>query len=338
MALEAPQFETEGMTMAMLDIKGIVPALLTPAGRDGGLDLKTIPALVHFLLSRRVSGIFVAGSSGEAFFLTAAEKKALVECVVRHVDGKVPVIVHLATMDFREILDLAMHARQVGADAVSSVVPFYYTYSADEIRNYYAKIAEVSRLPLIAYALVQVMSNPLKPRDIMKALLTVDNLYGIKFTCADMYYLQQLRQHSPPHLRFYGGWDSLALPMLVMGATGLIGSQYNALPEIWLGLYQAFCRNDLASARRIHDRLTYFISKYESVPSLGRAKHILKIRGIDVGVLRPPQQPLSQESEETVRRVFEEMKQDDVLGPLFLKDEGMAAETAPPGITTAGES
>ncbi|NWG12644.1 MAG: dihydrodipicolinate synthase family protein [Acidobacteria bacterium] len=303
--------------MESQELDGVIPALVTPVGPEGELDLQTIPELVNFLLSRRVSGLFVAGSTGEGFYLTPEEKKLLVESVVRAVHRRVPVIVHLASMNFREILDLAEHARRVGADMVSSVVPFYYSYSLEEIRDYYLRIAEVSGLPLIAYALVQVMNPAVPPREFVRMLLEVKGLYGIKFSCSDMYYLQRLKQHSPEELRYYGGWDSLALAMFMMGAVGVIGSQYNALPEIWIALYSAFVRGDLARARQIHDRLSYFMSQYESVPPAARAKYILRLRGVDVGGQRLPQRPLSREQKETVRRVFEEMKRDQIFGPIL---------------------
>src|SRR5690348_2484091 len=126
----------------MFTLKGVIPALVTPSDSRGNLDLKPIPKLIRFLLKRSAGGLFVGGTSGEGFFLDCDERKQLAEKVVEEVAGRVPVVIHVASLNFREALNLATHARIVGASAVSAVLPFYFTYKQDEIVDYYRAISE----------------------------------------------------------------------------------------------------------------------------------------------------------------------------------------------------
>jgi len=297
----------------MIDIKGVIPALITPSDSDGRPDLKRLPPVLKFSLDRGVHGMFVGGSTGEGFSLTTQERKDLAEAVIDEVDGRVPVVIHVGSMSFREVVELSDHARSAGADAVSSVLPFYYPYTLEEIRDYYQSISEASELPTIIYALSHMESTVFPPREFVDAIMTIDRIYGIKFTNRDLNRLQILDQLSEKKLRFFGGVDVLALPMFVMGVAGIIGSNYSALPEPWTAVYDAFCRGDLDRARSIQERLTHYVRSFRHIQGSSRAKGVLRLRGVEAGESFPPKAPLTEQDMEILQSILAEIREDPVL-------------------------
>lgn len=296
-----------------MELKGVIPALVSPRGADGALDTKPLPGLLAFLLQKGIGAVFVGGSTGEAFSLTTDERKRLAEAAIESVAGRVPVVIHVGSLNAREVLELSRHAGAAKADAVSSVIPFYYSYSLEEIRDYYRMIAEASGLPTIVYALSGVATTQYPPEDFIESMLAVPGLYGIKFTDPDLNRMAVLKQLAGPKLRFYGGVDPLALAMLCMGADGLIGSNFSAIPEPWVALYQAFRAGDLPRAMACQSRITHYIRSFRHVTGPQRVKCLLKLRGLDVGHPWAPKAAENAKDASLCRGVWMELAAD----PLF---------------------
>lgn len=297
----------------MLQLKGIISALVTPVDSRGKLDLVPVPQLIDFLLTRGVNGFFVGGSTGEGFRFSAVERKHLAESVVEHVANRVPVIIHVGSMNFQEVEDLSKHAKRIGADAISSVLPFYYSYSLSEIRDYYQSIADCSCLPIIVYCLGETGSAALDPQRFLEVISTVDRIYGIKYSDGDLFKMQCMTQLAHQYT-FFGGVDSLPLSMLVAGAKGLIGSNYSAIPEPWIRLHHAFMDGNLTLATALQDRIIFYLRRLQIAPPIARAKYLLNLRGINVGQPRLPHSLLVESQEREVLEVYRAMCTDSLLG------------------------
>lgn len=297
----------------MFVLHGIIPALVTPSDGSGGVDFRSIPKLVDFTLSRRVDGFFVGGTTGEGFRLTADERKQMAEIVVQYVAQKAPVVIHVGSMNSREVAELARHAAQIGADAVSSVLPFYYSYSLQEIRDYYQAIADSCGLPIVIYCLSGAGDTSFAPEHFLEVMSSIDGLYGIKYSEGDLFKMQCLAQLGEGRVHLFGGVDMLALAMFAMGAKGLIGSGYNAIPEPWVELRDAFFAGDMQRAVALQGRITYYMRRFGGTQPVARAKYLLRLRGCDVGQPWAPHAPLSTEQERILSNVFDEMKADPLL-------------------------
>lgn len=284
----------------MLDLKGVIPALITPAKEDISFDKSPMPKLIEFLISKKVNGFFVGGSTGEGFFLTQDERKKLAESAVDNTAGRVPVIIHVGSMNPREAQQLSAHARKIGANAISAVIPFYYSYKMSEISEYYKMLSESSGLPLIVYVLAQSSKLPCSPEAFIDAMDSIDNVYGIKYTGEDIYMLQNLVRISNGKYRFFGGNDRLPLAMLTAGACGLIGSNFNAVPEIWQNIYEPFTAGNMEKAIKAQEELASYMQSCGNISPIARVKYMLKLRGIDVGEARFPQAGLLPKEKKTL--------------------------------------
>lgn len=174
-----------------MKFKGIMPALVTPLTADGKVNTDAAQKLIEKLISEGADGFYIGGATGEGICMTPEEREVLAECTVCAVGGRAGTIIHIASMVFADAVKLARHAERIGADAISAIPPLFYPYSADEISEYYKKLAEAVHIPLIIY------NNPgagvsFTPEQIVR-LFEVDNITGIKWTRPDYYSVMRKR-------------------------------------------------------------------------------------------------------------------------------------------------
>lgn len=229
-------------------ITGVIPALITPFDGDEAFDETRMRACVNFLIGRGVEGLYLTGSTGEAFLMSPEERKRVVEVVIDATAGRVPVMVHVGAIGSQVSAGLARHAAEAGADAVSSVPPFYYNFSHDQILDYYRRVTDASDLPMFAY---NFPAAGVMGLDLIKKIAAIPGVAGIKYTAQTHFEIMRLKAEVGPQFLIYSGSDEMAMSGLSFGADGLIGSFYNLIPEVFLALRAAVASGDLATA---HDR------------------------------------------------------------------------------------
>ena len=300
--MQAKDERNEG---AMKNMRGVIPALISPTGRDGGLNHTALRVLVRFLLDRNVSGMFAGGSSGTAFMLTPDERKRLAEIVVTEVAGQVPVVVHVGAMDIRVAHDLARHASRIGADGVASILPFYYGYGIREIRGYFQTISE-SELPVLVYLSDKAGRLPCSMEEFSEKVLSLKRVGALKYTGVVPYELWRFTQMAGEGFPVYSGDDRSMLPMLISGSAGAIGTNFSAYPEPFCRLYEAFESGDVRRAMAENDRVLALMTRLTAFPVFGRMSEALRLRGIDVGEPRRPHLRLTGPQRKALRTTLEE--------------------------------
>jgi N-acetylneuraminate lyase len=270
---------------APTQIKGIIPALVTPFDENEGFDETRMRSCVRFLLGRNVNGLYLTGSTGEAFLMSPEERKRAVEVVVDEVAGRIPVIAHVGAIGTRVSIDLAQHAESTGVDAISSVPPFYYSFSQDQILSYYRDLTGSTGLPMIAYniPLAGVMGL-----DLIKRIADISGVTGIKYTAATHHEIMRLKAEVGQHFRIYSGSDEMALSGFSFGADGLIGSFYNLIPEVFMSLNEAMATERIEDARnlqRVANTIIFFSLARNMFMVIKRA---MAWQGADAGYCRRP--------------------------------------------------
>ena len=276
-------------------ITGIIPALMA-AFNDDGIDTAKVAALVQRLKADGVHGLYVGGSSAEMVLQSENERKTLLECAVDAAEG-LPIIAHVGAMSTKETVSLARHARGCGADAVSSVTPFYFAYSFAEVKHFYERIAEASELPVIIYNIPARTGSAFGYEQLCE-LLELPGIGGMKFTSTDFYTLSRLTQTFPDKV-FYNGCDEALLQGLTAGAAGGIGTTYNYMPDLYLGIYRAYCEGDIKTAKKLQELSVAIIAasiKY-GIPG---CKVMLEYCGLPYGECREPFLPVSSEGRKEI--------------------------------------
>lgn len=273
--------------MPAFDIKtvtGVIPAMVTPFDENEALDEGRLRALIEFLIERKLEGLYITGSTGESFLMSPEERKRVVEVTVKAVDGRLPIIAHIGAIGTRSSIDLAQHAEANGVDAISSVPPFYWGFSADQIHGYYADITRSTRLPMIAYNVPMAALG----FDVIKRIASIDGVVGVKYTAATHHEIIRIKEEIRKDFIVYSGSDEMAMSGLSYGADGIIGSFYNNMPEIWQGIRDAVAAGNLADAKRLQEIGNAVI--FFSLPRGGVAmiKRSMAWQGCDTGYVRRP--------------------------------------------------
>ena len=162
--------------------EGLMPALVTPFGEDGEIDLRATEAVVERHIEAGVDGISALGSTGEFSHLTGSERRRFAEALVGMVDGRVPLVVGVGTTGTREAVDLARHAESVGADGVLSVSPFYWKVGEEALFRHFVTVAESVEIPTLVYNFPMLTGIDLSPALVGRLAAECSSIVGIKDT------------------------------------------------------------------------------------------------------------------------------------------------------------
>lgn len=274
-------------------LQGIFPALLTPFTSDNKIDEGALRRAVERNIEQGVSGFYVCGSTGEAFLLTAEERKRILEIVADQTKERVSIIAHIGAIATDLTLDLGRHAVSVkGVTALSSIPPFYYGFTRNEIIKYYSDIAEELTFPLIPYNFPKLSGVTLTP-EIVAELRKNKNIVGIKFTSQNFYDLERIKT-SDAGLTVFNGFDEMFLAGLSMGADGAIGSTFNFMADKFIAIKKEFAANNIAKARELQTEANTVIQILLTADDFMAAeKYAMDIIGISYGVPRRPFMPLT---------------------------------------------
>ncbi len=270
---------------------GVWPALVTPFDAKGRVNLDAIQRLVEALIEAGVDGFYTCGATGEGLLLSPAERKQVMAAVVAQSAGRVPVIAHVGALTTAEAVDLATHAAAHGAAAVAAIPPSFYTVDIEGLRDYYRAIAEAAdALPLYIYYL-PARTGVTMTVDVVRDLMGIEQLRGVKFTSSDLYLMERLLQLG---INILSGPDEMFLACLATGAHGAIGTTVNILPHRFAALYAAFNADDRVRARQLQGEINAVITALVATGNLvGATKAVLQMQGIDCGPPRRPLLPLS---------------------------------------------
>lgn len=275
-------------------IRGVIPAMMTCFDEKGNFDEQRQRGLTEFLIGKGADALYLTGSTGEAFLMDAEERCSVVKVVTEQTGGRIPLIAHVGDIGTRKSIRLAQRACEVGVDALSSVPPFYFRFSEDEICHYYRDLSAATSLPMIIYniALAGAVSA-----DAVKRLAELPNVKGMKYTLSTHYEIMRLKQELGSDFMIYSGCDEMALSGFSFGADGIIGSFYNVIPEVFLQMEQAVQDNDLqraAECQKVADAVILFVLSF---PYFAAMKKMLQWMGHDFGYVREPFASLTTEQE-----------------------------------------
>jgi N-acetylneuraminate lyase len=264
----------------------VFAALLTPFEDDGSVSARRIPGLVDFVLSKGVHGLYAGGSTGEAMLQSREERAFHLEALAEHARGRCTLIAHVGSASTSDSVALSKVAMATGYHAVSAVPPYYYRHGFDDIAAYYRSIADAAGLPVIIYN-VPVLSGTDLPTDRLLELMEDDRIAGAKFTAQDLFQFQRLRALAP-NKRFYFGTDEMFLGAAAMGTDGGIGSTYNLIGDVYLGIEAAVNDGNIERARQLQNKANELVAILMQSGAIPGLKYALDRIGVPVGPCRAP--------------------------------------------------
>lgn len=266
----------------------VLTAMVTPFREDGSLDLDTAAALAQWLSANGSDGLVIAGTTGEAPTLTHDEQIDLIGAVVAAVD--VPVVAGAGSNDTAAAVELTERAQEAGAYGILSVAPYYNRPSQAGMAKHFAAVAAATDLPVLIYDIPVRTGRKVDTATLLDLAHDVANIVGIKDAAGDPAETAGLIAQAPDDLEVYSGDDSLTLPLLAVGAVGVIGVATHWAGAEHAEMITAFEKGDVAAARQINASLmpSYDYETGLAAPNPIPAKAMMRLIGLPVGRCRPP--------------------------------------------------
>ncbi len=239
----------------MKEIKGIVMPILTPFKEDGELDEPMGCELAEFLISSGVHALFLLGSFGQGPVMRTDQRKRYAEVVIKHVRGRVPVVVHVGTADSYSTAELGLHAQSAGADALAVVGPYYYSdHTEYEIMEHFKEVGQRVGMPMLIYNNPPYSGYDITPPMMLRLKEQVPQIFGTKLSADSLEtalnYLNQL----PRDFSIFGLASSL-MPGALYGIRGTIVPPWVAFPELAVALWGALEGKKLDEALQLQMKI-----------------------------------------------------------------------------------
>ena len=230
---------------------GTGTALVTPFRTDGSLDEAAIRALVKRQIDAGINFLVPCGTTGESPTLTHAEHLRVVELTLEIAKGKVPVLAGAGGYNTAEVITLANELKQLGADGILSVTPYYNKPTQEGLFQHFKAIASAVNLPIILYSVQGRTGVNIEPSTVLR-LSQVPNIVGIKEASGSITQMGAILNLVPRDFLVLSGDDSLTLPLIALGGRGLVSVASNEIPAEMTRLVQAALAGDFVEARRLH--------------------------------------------------------------------------------------
>lgn len=274
----------------------VLTAMVTPFTDSGEVDEPAVPELVEYLLANGSDGLVVCGTTGEAPTLSIAEKRRMFELVKEAVKGRGAVIAGTGTNDTRDAIEMTRMATEVGVDGVLVVTPYYNKPSQEGLYRHFRAVAEATPLPVMLYNVPGRTSVNLEAATVVRLAKDVPNIVALKEAGGNMMQITDTAAAVPPGFRIYSGEDGLTLPMLALGAYGVVSVTSHLVGKDLKAMIEAFQAGDHARAFDRHARMLPIVRAcfQPTTPSPVPLKAALNMLGVRVG---PPRLPLVEATE-----------------------------------------
>jgi len=278
-------------------LKGMIAATFTPFDVKGRVNYEVIEKYADWVANTTIEGVFVCGTTGESLSLTIIEREKILEKWISSANKRFKVIAHIGCNSQFEAIELAEHAKKMGADAVGAMAPcFFKPENVSDLINFFEPIARAaSTLPFYYYNMPSITGVFLSaPQFLHEGLKVIPNLAGIKFTHNNLMEMSECLTLDNGAFEVLNGYDEMLIAGLSFGVVAGVGSTYNYIPKIYEGIFKAMKINDIETARAFQIRsieVVKIIIKYGGGIRGGKA--IMKLIGIDCGDCRLPIHPFS---------------------------------------------
>ncbi|YCM44420.1 dihydrodipicolinate synthase family protein [Verrucomicrobiaceae bacterium 227] len=280
--------------IAPLMMRGLVAAVVTPMDDAGELNLGLVPQIVDHLESNGITGIYIAGSTGEGMSLTDEERRATAEAFVTEARGRMKSFVQVGHNSLKASAELAGHAEAIGADAVSATPTGYFKASGEvELVEGLREIVEAApKTPFYYYHIPLLSGMNLDPMKLtQRAVERLPTFCGIKYSDGGTLYNLPLLEKVAPELEFLAGSDEAYLMSVAQGFRSAVGSTYNYAAPIYDRVREAVEAGNLAEARIWQDRALRMLELMFGTCGRSSLKAMMAMVGIDCGPVRRPIDP-----------------------------------------------
>lgn len=286
--------------------KGSIVALITPF-KDGVIDRNSLKRLIDFHVENGTDAIVIAGTTGESATLTFTEHENLIKMSVEFADKRIPIIAGTGANATHEAIALTKSAEKAGADGSLQIVPYYNKPTQEGIYQHFKAIAEETNIPLILYNIPSRTGTDMLPETFARLYSDFPNIIGLKEATGNVARVSETIHLTNPDVVILSGDDALTIPMMSVGAKGVISVANNLVPKDIAQMCRYALEGNFEEARKIHDKYWKLFKALflETNPiPVKTAAYLMKL--IDDIEMRLPLYYMSKENEEKLKAVLKE--------------------------------
>ena len=273
--------------MKAVEIKGIIPPILTPMNDDESINVAELRNQVDRMIEGGVHALFPFGTNGEGYILNAKEKQLVLETVIEQCNGRVPVYAGTGCISTKETIEQSRMAQAAGADVLSIITPSFAAASQDELYEHYRAVAKAVDMPIVLYNIPARTGNALAPATVGR-LAQIENIVAAKEASGNFSLLAHTRHLCGDDFYIWSGNDDQVVPMMSLGAKGVISVASNIIPEVMVKMTHLCLDNDFASASKLQieymDLIDALFCDVNPIP----VKEALNLLGMEAGPVRLP--------------------------------------------------
>ena len=278
----------------------LITAMITPFNKDLSVDYVALEKIVNHLIDTGTDAILVAGTTGETPTLTHEEEREIFAFVKKVVNGRVKIIMGAGSNSTKTAVESSIKAKEIGADAILTVVPYYNKPSQKGMYEHFSAIAKAVDLPIILYNIPGRTGVNMLPSTIAKLAKEFKNIVAVKQSNADLDLISDIKSLCPEDFLIYSGDDSLTIPMMSLGAHGVISVASHVVGKQIKEMVSAFKAGKNNEALKIHLELFPLFKKLFMAPNPVPVKAVLAKMGIINEDVRQPLVTLDDEEKEVL--------------------------------------
>ena len=293
--------------MKQVDIKGIVPAIITPMNDDESINVTALREQVNRQINNGVHALFCFGTNGEGYILNGKEKQLVLQTVIEETNGRVPVYAGTGCISTKETIEQSKMAMDAGADVISIITPSFAMASQNELYEHYSAVAKAVDMPIVLYNIPARTGNAIAPQTVGR-LSKIHNIVGAKDSSGNftniLGYIAAAKEE--PSFSVLSGNDELILWTLKAGGAGSISGCANVYPHTMASIYNCYVAGDWEKAKKYQDSIASFRAcfKYGNPNTIVKAS--VELLGYNVGKCRAPFNQLPEEGIEALKKVLKE--------------------------------
>lgn len=288
--------------------RGTGTALVTPFKADGGIDYTALKLLIDFQVKNGVEAIIPAGTTGESATLSEGELQSVVRTVVEKLNGRIKVIAGAGSNDTSKVIKLAHLVCNAGADAILVVTPYYNKPTQEGLYRHYSVIAEEIDTPIVMYNVPGRTASNMGAETVLRIAEEIPSIIGIKEASGNFSQIMEILRNRPAGFGVWSGDDAITLPMIALGADGVISVVANEVPKMFSQMVRFALNGKFNEALKYHHKLLPLMNFnfIESNPI--PVKTALAIMGKIEEVYRLPLLPLSDQHRPMLEKILQELK------------------------------
>lgn len=274
-------------------LRGVGTALVTPFTKKGDIDFEALERVVEFSIDGGVDFLVALGTTGESPTLSSEEKREVCAAVARFNRGRLPLVMGMGGNDTASLLKQIGKTDFSGYSYILSVEPYYNKPGQRGLYAHFKAVAEASPVPVIVYNIPSRCGANIEPETIVKLAESVPNIAAVKEASGLIVKISEILRDRPAHFSVLSGDDSLTLPLVAMGADGVISTAANLLPKEMAQIVRGVQEGNLAMAQQLHYRISEILKLFFEQGNPPGIKAGLHIRGLCENVLRLPLVPVT---------------------------------------------